>query len=717
MEAVKTTTNLTQTPVETQVKGKAVKKSGKRIGYNYIILKSLKESQKNDVVKCLYIKSLTNFGICVIKEGTYGDSKDKDGRDIKDKLIWQKQLHEELQNKVRIPRFLGSFEENGNYYLVIERIKGKSLYKACREKSKELREGLITGNKIGLKFLDYMIQLVTLLDTLHQNKVIHRDVSSNNFMIMPSGKVAVIDMELSYSFEKQMPSPPFQLGTYGYMSPQQERRHAPNIKDDIFSVGAIMLQMWTGISPSKLTNAIIEELREKVYFLVPDKEFADIILQCLDPEPEKRPTLIEVRYAIEKYKKDLQAKKQRPLSKNISFHKEQIIDTIQRAIGTLSSPLLADAEKGWFTEDRKVEPNPDKKQMDKAWYASFGMGAAGVLYFLSQAKKNHFDVSTTHPHIQKALSLTEQKYINRIDKKSPSFCLGSSGIAASLAIAIKEKLIEPQPEYFNWVTTLITVENSKGLDFTNGIAGQGLAFKHCVSFLQEKQAQQYLERHVQSLLAEQAKDGSWLNEKNQKKAKATKGFARGVAGIVYFLLEYAMQYQEREPLNAAKRGLEWLVKTSVHHKGTIDWRSSKKKEIPAYWAEGAPGIALAFIKAYSLLGETKYKKYATGALLCNPKNILDNNLGQQYGLSGLGEVYLEAYQVLGDSIWQERADWIAQAIMHLKKEHTEHGPYWLVDHERQPISEFMNGVSGVLHFLLRYCYPDHVGFLLSAKEQ
>src|SRR5687768_1680820 len=108
----------TQQPVENEVKGKVVKKSGKRIGYNYIILKSLKESQKNDVVKCLYIKSLTNFGICVIKEGTFGDSKDKEGRDIKDRLIWQKQLHELLQDKVRVPRLLGSFEENGNYYLV-----------------------------------------------------------------------------------------------------------------------------------------------------------------------------------------------------------------------------------------------------------------------------------------------------------------------------------------------------------------------------------------------------------------------------------------------------------------------------------------------------------------------------------------------------------------------------------------------------------------------
>ncbi|WP_315816514.1 hypothetical protein [Paraflavitalea speifideaquila] len=60
---------------EVQSTGKVEKKAGKRVGYNYIIVKSYKESQKNDVVKCLYIKSLTNWGFCVIKEGVMGIRK------------------------------------------------------------------------------------------------------------------------------------------------------------------------------------------------------------------------------------------------------------------------------------------------------------------------------------------------------------------------------------------------------------------------------------------------------------------------------------------------------------------------------------------------------------------------------------------------------------------------------------------------------------------
>src|SRR6478735_1817294 len=193
--------------IETETKGKAVKKAGNRIGYNYIIIKSFKESQKNDVVKCLYIKSLTNFGLCVIKEGSSGDSKDKEGRDIKDRLKWQRNLHEQLQSKLRIPQYLGSFEENGNYYLVIERLKGKPLTYFIKKNSKTLRSDLTTGSKQGLQLLDYFLQIIDLLKTLHQNGIIHRDATAANFMILPDGKVAVIDLELSYSAQTKSPSP------------------------------------------------------------------------------------------------------------------------------------------------------------------------------------------------------------------------------------------------------------------------------------------------------------------------------------------------------------------------------------------------------------------------------------------------------------------------------------------------------------------------------
>ena len=698
---------------DTEVKGKAIKKAGKRIGYNYIIVKSLKESQKNDVVKCLYIKSLTNFGFCVIKEGSYGDSKDKYGRDIKDRLIWQQQLHAELQDKVRMPRLLGHFEENGNYYLVMERIKGKPLYKACREKNGDLRYGLLTGTRTGLTFVNYLIQIVDLLNTLHKHHVVHRDATSNNFIIMPNGKVAVIDMELSYSLQQQAPAPPFQLGTYGYMSPEQIKTETPTIKEDVFSAGAVLLQVWTGISPTKLTDAPLESLIEKIQFFVPDKAVADIVERCLHPDAEKRPGLSLVYNVLVQYKEDLRNKKQRPTTTPVIFSKDQIKQTIQQAINTLASPLLADENKGWFSENNRPDPNQDKKKINKAWYTSFSKGATGVMYLLNESQRIGFETQNSIPYIQKAINLIDTKYIQRVKSASPSLHFGAPGIAAILAASIRDGLIESQDHYLNWINQLLVSDNQES-GYMDGIAGQGICYLLCQDFLLPEIMKEQLHQYVDMLLQNQLKDGSWIYKEVKGKVKKRQGFASGVSGIIYFLLEYAHRYKNKKVHAAAQAGLHWLITKAVYRGDKIQWRTDKNKELMHWWSEGTSGIALAFIKAYKCsdnpTDKQRYKQFATGALLNHPKQVVDTNLSQLQGLSGLGEIYLEAYKVFQETEWLERAGWIAQVIMHLRKEHPEFGPYWLVQNEQQPSPDFMVGNSGVIHFLLRYCYPDKIGF-------
>lgn len=713
MEAIKTSFDNAQ--AEPEVKGKAVKKSGKRIGYNYIILKSLKESQKNDVVKCLFIKSLTNFGLCVIKEGGYGDTKDKQGRDIKDRLKWQKQLHEFLQDKVRLPRLLGSFEEKGNYYLVLERIRGKTLYKTCKEAGKELRMGLTIGSKLGLKFLGYMIQMIELLEELHKHKVVHRDVSANNFMITPAGKVAVIDMELSYSLEKGFPDPPFQLGTYGYMSPEQEEMQNPAYEQDIFSAGVILLQMWTMVWPTKLTDSSYNEIIDRINFFIPDKGFADIIKACLDPEPKLRPTLQQVKNSINAYRDKFKQRTGERRTENRLFTRNEMLQTVQKYIGTLTSPLLVDEERGWFSENTAVPYNEDKKKINKAWYASVQKGASGIIYFLSKANSVNIDIENTKPYIQKGVNLFEARYILKIEDANAGLHYGGAGIAAVMATAIREGAIEPQSDYFEWINRLLEL-NTDSLGIQNGLAGQGIANWLCDPFLHPATVKGRVDSCVRRLIDLQKKDGSWertANEvKSSRKVRITRGFAHGVAGIVYFLLEYGHRNNDAQVLKSAYKGLKWLMEKSIKQKDCIDWKSSQNKKLSAWWCEGACGIALTFLKAYSISGDKKFREIAIGALSNHNKDIIGNNLSQCHGLSGLGEIYLEAYKVLQNEEWLERAGWIAQVAMHLKLNHAEHGPYWLVGNERQPVADFMVGNSGVAHYLLRYCHQDKIGFPL-----
>jgi serine/threonine protein kinase len=693
-------------------KGKVVKKSGQRIGFNYIIYKSLKESQKNDVMKCFYIKGLFNFGTCVIKEGTLGDSKDKHGRDIKDRLVWQKDLHEKLQGKVRIPRYLGSFEENGNYYLVIERIKGESLVHMFKKHNKVLRESVISRNKLGREFLGYFLKIIDLMELLHQNNVVHRDASSNNFMLTPGGKIALIDLELSYSLDQQFPSPPFQLGTHGFMSPQQIATLTPTPQEDIFALGANIFQMWTYISPSKIVDTTYEKLIKKIHFFIPDQKVAEIVTLCMHPDPDRRPTLQEIRKVIHDYKRNYNTKTYRTQSLPHFHDKQEILDIIQKSISTYSTPWLADPEKGWFADNMKDAPG-DKDKINKAWFGSFHQGVAGVIYMLSKAKSVGIDVDVTLPFVQKGLDLIEQKYINRKSSTSPSLHFGSSGIAATITTAIHAGLLEFQPKYVEWIHTLLDKEN-KGLDIFNGISGQGIANMICAPIIRDKDLLEKPSEYVQHLLSLQQEDGSWIIFPKSKKKKVHKGFGIGMSGIIYFLFEYAQRFNDKQAIAGAERGLEWLIGKATHRKDSIYWPSSSGKDPNAWWTLGNAGIAMAFIKGYALTSNPKYKKFATGALFYHKEKGINNSLSQTNGLCGLGEIYLDAYQVFKDPMWLQRADWVVQNILHLQKTHPTHGLYWLTEHEKQPAPSFMTGNSGVLHFLLRYCYPDKIDAPMSS---
>lgn len=714
MKAV-TITTLSQNASETEIKGKAEKKAGKRIGYNYIIVKSYKESQKNDVVKCLYIKSLTDFGFCVLKEGSYGDTKDKHGRDIIDRLKWQKELHKLLQDKVRMPRLMGTFAEGGNYYLVIEHIKGKPFYKICYENKKDLRQSILNGNKLGIRIIDYLIQIADILDILHQQKIVHRDATANNFMITPDGRVTVIDMELGFSVKNNFPLPAFQLGTHGYMSPQQEATEAPTTAEDIFALGAMILLAWTTISPNKITNEPFDILASKIQFLIPDRKVADVVHQCLHPEAGKRPDSRTVKQVLEQYKIDQLKRTKRAIYQPIIYSKEQILNTVQNFIDTLATPLFADTEKGWFADTMKQKPEADKHKLQKMWYASFNRGDSGIIYMLSQGKKSGMDITAVMPVVQKGLNRIKEKYIDRLEYKKPGLHFGCDGIAAALATAIKHDLIEPTQMHLEWIDRLLEKEE-QSLGIIGGLAGQGLANIIARPFISPHTVNDRLKRYAQHLMEKQEKEGNWVHGYTRQKftklkiPKTTKGFAEGMAGYLYFLFEYAHIFQDSQSLSSAEEGLQWMMKKAINKNDNIQWQSSKNRELKLWWAEGTAGIALTFIKAYQITGNPDYKQYATTALFSIPALVIDSNIGQYNGLSGLGEVYLEAWRVFKKEHWLERAGWIAQVIMHSQKQHSKYGPYWLVEHERQPVANFMIGNSGVVHFLLRYCYPELIGF-------
>jgi serine/threonine protein kinase len=635
----------------------------------------------------------------VIKEGTYGDTKDIEGRDIKDRLMWQKEVHEAVQGKVRIPKLIGSFEENGNYYLVMEYLRGKALGDLVKGKKANL--GLLReGGKPARKLLKYILQVIDLLDKLHQQGYVHRDVTATNFVLLRSGKMCLIDMELTYCVKDSYPAMPFRLGTTGYMSPQQMAVEMPTVKEDIYALGALMFQVLTGLSANKLTGgADAVFLQRRINYFVEDANMGNIIFRCLSDDALQRPTLSEVSAVVAAYRKDMKNAKKRPESFKRLFTNKEIYETIQEGIESLSSALFADSERGWFADSGESDKNGNKK-LEKTWQASINAGVAGVFWFLSNAKKAGYDITSNDRFIGIGIHLIEAKYIAS-QRESNGLLYGPDGIAVALAEAIKSGVLPATQTYFDWIAHLLR-RKANGPSIIHGYGGQGIANLFCAGMVSVDAIKTRLVAYVNYMKKIQQSDGSWDWRRDKSKVEVARGLGAGTAGVAYFLLSYVSVYKDDEVLASALAGLQWLMQRG-EGKNELEWYLSEKKDKPNYsLGDGGAGIALAFLKAFEVTGNVVYADFARRTLAAPAQDMLWNNLTLLNGASGLGLAYLEAFRVLGEEVWKKRAEVVAQNILHLRRKTSDGIVFWLGNHELKPTAGLMIGNSGILYFLMKY---------------
>ncbi len=676
---------------------KAEKIGGKRIGYYYIILKSLKESRKNDVVKCFYIKGLTDFGYCVIKEGSAGDSKDKDGRDIQDRLKWQRDLHGRLAKVVRMPRLLGEFEENGNYYLVIEHIKGKPLHSIV-SKSRSLRKSLLEGGGEGKAVMSYLRQAVAILHELHNRGIVHRDATLNNFMVMPAGRVAIIDMELSYSLSGVAPDPPFALGTFGYMSPEQEAMAPPTIKEDIFAIGAMLLYAWTGISPYKFVGMPEEWLRKVLECCVPDTAIAALILQCMQEDPDRRPDTAGVLQALNAHAAGKPVKGS--VGNKAAWSPAQVHDALVSGIQALGSPVMSDPEKGWFAE-HMTEPAEHSNNIRRAWYASFNRGVSGVLYFAARAGKAGLSVDELKTPIRQAIELIRFKYVENLVQSNTGLHFGSDGVAYALAETVHCGILEPEAALRDYWPGMLSRTSDK-LSLMEGRAGQGIAQLGCLPWT----GPEALYGTSAFITGQQLPDGSWpLSSKKQRYY-----MGEGQAGIIWYLLSAFERTADPHTLEAAIAGMRYLQHRC--RKSTIvplTWKKGDDHVSDHWWCEGNPGMALMYMKAWNLTGQQQYRIMADQMLAGHEEGRFWKGLSLCHGIAGLGETYLEAYSVLKDEQYLLKAQELAMTLITMMRLRP-YGGYWFADRERHPVAGLFVGNAGILHFLLRLLHPHKFSF-------
>jgi serine/threonine protein kinase len=156
---------------------------------------------------------------------------------------------EKLGKHDQIPQLLAYFEQDEEFFLVQEFIAGHPL-------SKELTLGNRLSDAIVIQIL---VEVLSILEFVHSNGVIHRDIkpdnlirrsSDNKLVLLDFGAVKQVKMH-SLITQEAFQNETVAIGTPGYM-PSEQGQGRPRPSSDIYALGIIGIQALTGLNPNQL---------------------------------------------------------------------------------------------------------------------------------------------------------------------------------------------------------------------------------------------------------------------------------------------------------------------------------------------------------------------------------------------------------------------------------------------------------------------------------
>jgi serine/threonine protein kinase len=139
-----------------------------------------------------------------------------------------------------LPKVYDYFVTGNSNCVVEEYIKGQTLEEILGKKKPDLKE-----------VLSWAIDLCWILELLHNNDIVFRDLKPANIMRAEDGTLKLIDFDIARTHKVGKTSDTELLGTPGYAAPEMYGKVQSDPRADIYSLGATIHQCLTGIDPEK----------------------------------------------------------------------------------------------------------------------------------------------------------------------------------------------------------------------------------------------------------------------------------------------------------------------------------------------------------------------------------------------------------------------------------------------------------------------------------
>lgn len=293
------TGTLKKNPFDIPKQFRQPKRRKRVLGKYYIPVQLLTSSAKGDVFKAINLKDFA-FNWCLIKQGKPAALDDQFQREMKDRLLWQKQVLDAIAGHVMTPKVIDYFENEGSGYLVMDYVEGTNLGQLIFEKHRGASWPALSGS-VKIQLLEWYQKAIDIVISIHQMGFVHRDITDSNFIVLPDGSLCIIDFELSYNIQNQVPDPPFILGSLGYAAPEQLQYAVPDMKEDVYSMGALLCYLLSGLQPKEFIHENQNITAAKLHTLTKDPGLVKLVSLCLHKDRKSRPSLEALGTGISKY--------------------------------------------------------------------------------------------------------------------------------------------------------------------------------------------------------------------------------------------------------------------------------------------------------------------------------------------------------------------------------------------------------------------------------